>query len=831
MNTLYLLEQISAAERLQIGEKAFHLGRIATRGYPVVPSCVVPAGAVWEFLMQLNSSEPLIADLPESSLRVNVDDYHQLQQVAQRLQKEILAAPLPEKCRQALLEATQSWQASALIFRPSLILKTAATHKLNFSGLLEAQICCPEPEAIALALKQTWSQLFRARSLLYWQRHEIEWREIHLAVLVQPLQNAIASGILTCDRSEIEISATWGLGLAIARGEVSPDLYFIPTTTNQVRSRQLGKKILAYGVGNIPFTPDLTLCTTSLLPSSVTACLQTYLLSEAQQQQYALSDESLQQLIQLTQQLKTDLGATFNLEWTLAQTGINAEPQLYITQANTHRDRELAASSQQPKENSKLLSHSIPSMSTPNAEFIQGIAAARGEVIAPAYVVAKGEPRPVTIPAGSILVTAAIAPDWLPLLQQAAGIITERGGLTSHSAILARELGIPAVVNIARATVSIQTGELLELNGDRGEVWRRGSKGKRAGEVSQQRNRTLRGGAEGQRRIKSSRTTHHDAALMRRTPRLELASPHITPIATQLMLNLSQSSLIPQVKDLPVDGVGLLRSELMMLNVLEGEHPKVWLQQGRQAELLDLWRSQISQFVSAFAPRPVFYRSLDWRSPEFQSLNTDGVDAAGNSRNSVLGQRGTLSYLKNPKVFDLELAALAAVQQSGQTNIHLMLPFVRSVEEFSFCRQRVEQAGLTHVPQFQLWIVAEVPSVLFLLPQYVKAGIQGVSIGTNDLTQLLLGVDRDRSELAANLNERHPVVLQAIAQIIQMAQQANIPCSICGQAPVLYPEIIDSLIQSGITSISVEPNAVEQTYRAIARAEQRLLLAAARQMR
>jgi len=809
LNTLYLLEQISTAERLQIGEKAFHLGRIAARGYPVVPSCVVPAQAVWEFLMQLNSSDPLIADLPESSLRVNVDDRHQLQQVAQRLQKEILVAPLPEEYRRSLLEATQSWQASALIFRPCLILKTTATQNLNFSGLLEAQICCPEPEAIALTLKQTWSQLFRARSLLYWQRYGIEWREIHLAVLVQPLQNAIASGILTCNQSEIEISATWGLGIAIARGEVSPDLYFVSTATNQVRSRQLGNKILAYGVGNIPFIPDLTLCTTSLLPSSVTACLQTYLLSEAQQQQYALSDGSLQQLIQLTQQLKTDLGATFYLEWTLAQTEIDAEPKLYITHANAHRDREPGTRSRQPKENSEFgiplaygKAFRLQGSKLQNSEFMSGMAAARGEVIAPAYVVAKGEPQPVTIPAGSILVTTAIAPDWLPLLQQAAGIVTEQGGLTSHSAILARELGIPAVVNVARATVSIQTGELLQLNGDRGEVWRQGSREQGPGE------RELR-------------------KLRKRREKL----PRTTPIATQLMLNLSQPSLISQVKDLPVDGVGLLRSELMMLNVLEGQHPGVWLQQGRQTELLDLWQAQISQFVNAFAPRPVFYRSLDWRSPEFQSLNMDGVDAsAGNSRNSVLGQRGTLSYLKDPKVFDLELAALAAVQQSGQTNIHLMLPFVRTVEEFTFCRQHVEQAGLTHVPQFQLWIVAEVPSVLFLLPQYVKAGAQGVSIGTNDLTQLLLGVDRDRGELATALNERHPVVMQAIAQIIQMAQQANIPCSICGQAPVLYPDTIDSLIQSGITSISVEPNAVAQTYKAIARAEQRLLLAAARKM-
>ena len=194
----------------------------------------------------------------------------------------------------------------------------------------------------------------------------------------------------------------------------------------------------------------------------------------------------------------------------------------------------------------------------------------------------------------------------------------------------------------------------------------------------------------------------------------------------------------------------------------------------------------------------------------------------------MLGQRGTFSYLRNPALFDLELRALAAVQQSGYTNLHLILPFVRTVEEFSFCRRRVEQAGLTQVASFQLWIMAEVPSVIFLLPQYVKAGVQGFSIGTNDLTQLLLGVDRNQGQMAAAFDERHPVVMQAIAQIIQLASQANIPCSICGQAPALYPELIDSLVQLGITSISVELDAVERTYTAIKRAEQRLLVEAAR---
>jgi pyruvate,water dikinase len=301
------------------------------------------------------------------------------------------------------------------------------------------------------------------------------------------------------------------------------------------------------------------------------------------------------------------------------------------------------------------------------------------------------------------------------------------------------------------------------------------------------------------------------------------------PIATQLLVNLSQPRLIEQVKDLPVDGVGLLRSELMVLSVLAGQHPQTWIDQGHQAELVHLWQEQICQFARAFAPRPIFYRSLDWRSHELPSL-TGGyaADALIPEINPVLGKRGTFSYVQDSTIFDLELAALAAAQQSGYTNIHLLLPFVRTVEEFTFCHRRVEQAGLTQVAQFQLWIMAEVPSILFLLPEYVKAGVQGISIGTNDLTQLLLGVDRDRGELAAAFDERHPVVMQAIAQIIQMAKQARIPCSICGQAPALYPELIDSLVGWGITSISVEPDAVERTYEAIARAEKRLILEAAR---
>lgn len=843
MDNLYWLEQIQPSDCTLVGDKAFQLSRVVQRGYPVLPGFVVSAQVLWQFLETLNGSEPLVADLPHSSLHLDVDNWRQLQRVAQRLRQQITSAPLPPDWVATLSAAVGQWETPALIFRPSVALPSGASllrampsRELGYShagmktsGLLEAQVCTCDQEAMALALKQTWSQLFRARSLMYWQRSGIGLQQINLAVLVQPLTNAIASGKLTYDLAKFEIQANWGLGMASDRGEVLPDSYQIQpeigavckTKSEPQVSRQMGNKTLAYSLVDSPKLQPL-------LPQPAGSCLQTYLLSEAQQQQYALKEQYLQQLIQLALQLSTDLGSAFTLEWTLSEAEESETAQLYLTQVSTQRPAAWLLPTQ----------HSVRSMK----QSIQGLAAGAGRVVAPAHVIPNSSQKPETLPPGVILVAPAIAPDWLPLLQQAAGVVTEQGGLTCHGAILARELGIPAVVSAANATHLIQTGESVLVDGDRGEIHRVSEEDgeKRVEELFLEKTSSFwRIVQKDDLYIHSPERASERApeSAPERTPeRTPESSPFLTPsfmtsqrspIATQLLVNLSQPSLIERVRGLPVDGVGLLRSELMALNVLEGQHPNSWLQQGREAELVERWQEQISQFVRGFAPRPVFYRSLDWRSHEFQSL-PDSSSAEQAETNPMLGQRGTLSYLQNPTLFDMELTALAQVQQSGYTNLHLLLPFVRTVEEFSFCRRRVEQAGLTQLAQFQLWIMAEVPSVLFLLPQYVKAGVQGISIGTNDLTQLLLGVDRNQGQLAAAFDERHPAVMQAIAQIIQLARQAGIPCSICGQAPALYPELIDPLVRWGITSISVEPEAVELTYAAIARAEQRLILEAAR---
>ncbi|MCP6758224.1 MAG: PEP-utilizing enzyme [Fischerella sp. CENA71] len=834
MDKLYWLEQIKLLDRAEVGDKAFYLSRIMQRGYPVLSGFVIPASVLREFLENLNSSEALIADLPNSSLHLDVGNWRQLQQVAERLRQEIISATVSPELLTAIYQATQRWATQCLIFRPSLTLPTGKHGVANISGLLDSQICDCELEAIASALKRTWSQLFRARSLLCWQQAGIDLQQINLAVLVQPIHNALASGLVNTNSSHWEIQASCGLGIAIAHGEVLPDVYYIQPETRLVQEQQLGYKLLAYGINNENSSVDLQ-STSISVPKQDDSGLQVYLLTEAQQQAYALPEEYLQQLIRLTNQLVQELGKHLTLEWTISQqTSLGT---LYITQIN------------------------LPQSGVSDVHFIKGLGAATGRITAPAHVI-HSQQKPEQLPKGVILVAPAITPNWLPILQQVVGIITEHGGLTCHAAILARELGIPAVVNAASATTVIHHGEQLLMDGDKGEIYRLGTEtqeeetDKRLSDqflpflsfphhtISSKQSPSLREAAKRlQNRnylragvspllqnggessaalnpgLRHTSTRNHNSISS-----ITNSSTKESMIATRLLVNLSQPSLIEQVLSLPIDGVGLLRSELMVLNILEGQHPLNWLTNGRQDVLLERWYEQILQFAQAFAPRPVFYRSLDWRSRELQSSSEN----LQSSPQSMLGERGTFSYLVNPAVFELELAALANVQQSGYTNIHLILPFVRTVEEFNFCRQKVEEARLTRIHHFQLWMMAEVPSVLFLLPEYVKAGVQGISIGTNDLTQLLLGVDREQGQFAQAFDERHPAVMNAVAQLIRTARESKIPCSICGQAPALYPEIIEHLIEWGITSISVEPEAIARTYQAIARAEQRLILEAAR---
>ncbi len=853
LKDLCWLEQVQPGDRSEVGDKASNLALVMQRGYPVIPGFVVPHRVFRGFLSDINWLEPLFGDLPDSALYVDVNNSTQLQAIAQQIRQAIVTTPLGDDWLAQVETQVQAWQAPMLILRPSLALMPDLEPALMNStgGLLSAQVCRAERGAIARGLRQVWAELFRAKSLFYWQRSRLQLHQLRLGVLVQPIQSAIAAGDAHIDSSCLEIRSVCGLGMALTWGDITPDRAQLHPATGALQTQTTGLKTHAYRLAATAEIAEAKIADQDQPGDASAVCLKADLLDSGAQHHPALTAAQRQQVADLVRHVHASLGHDLDLEWTIPALSADAATitaMPYITQVNVQRhlvkpggDRvaanpDCAASvstraaaltaplSQSAADAAHLLSGTPSIVASSNASqlssnlrssersaapdlVLTGIAAAPGETFARVLVVADGYPPLDLIPVGTVLVVPSVTPNWLPQLQQVSGIIAEQGGMTSHGAILARELGIPAVVGVVQATQLLQTGDIVGLYGDRGSIYRLAP------------HTTL---------LDLEQQTNHDPP----------AQTWGRPNATQLMLNVSQVEAIARSSQLPVDGIGLLRAEHLLLGGLpSGADPAAqppWAVD--PAALTQQLVTQLQPFVVAFAPRPVFYRSLDVRSHDFSNLSS--LPPLPPETNPILGCHGTFSYRLHPAYFEAELAALrqiqqaqvqhAQIQQIGDSNLHLILPFVRTVEEFQFCQQRVVEAGLTQAPNFQLWIMAEVPAVLFLLPEFVQAGVQGIAIGSNDLTQLLLAIDRDHPQMADAYTAAHPAVMRAMQQLIETARQLGIPCCICGEAPVLHPEIIDDLVRWGISSISVNPAAIAQTYRAIARAEQRLLLEAAR---
>jgi pyruvate,water dikinase len=393
---------------------------------------------------------------------------------------------------------------------------------------------------------------------------------------------------------------------------------------------------------------------------------------------------------------------------------------------------------------------------------------------------------------GDVLVTRMTAPDWVPLMRRAAAIATDSGGMTCHAAIVSRELGIPCVVGTQEATKRLRDGELVTVDATRGVV------------------------VEGS---------------MAPTPAPPAAPPDArrvasTATATALLLNLSEPSQVARAAALDVDGVGLLRAELMVIEALEGDHPRLLLEEGRTDEFVERMAESLTTFAAGFSPRPVTYRTIDFRTNEFRGLR-GGERFEPEEANPMIGYRGVQRYVREPDLFALELDAIRRVWDSGHANLHVMLPFVRSADELAMCVAHIAQSGLPARAGFELWVMAEVPSVLFNLERYADLGVAGISIGSNDLTQLLLGADRD-SELLTTFDERDPAVVAYLEALIPRARALGMKTSICGQAPSVHPEYAELLVRAGIDAISVNIDVVDRTRRLIDVAERRLLLDAAR---
>ena len=398
-----------------------------------------------------------------------------------------------------------------------------------------------------------------------------------------------------------------------------------------------------------------------------------------------------------------------------------------------------------------------------------------------------------------ILVAEMTSPDWVPVMRHAGALVTDEGGMTCHAAIVSRELRIPCIVGTGNATRVLKSSQLVTVDGARGEI--------------------LSGDATEEEPV---------AAPIAAQPAAATAAPEgaLEPLATRLYVNLAIADVAAEAAALPVDGVGLLRAEFMITDALDGVHPKALIAEGGSEEFVSQMTESLLRIARPFFPRPVIYRTYDFRTNEFSGLR-GASDYEPHEENPMIGYRGCFRYVKDPELFDLELEILARVREASP-NVNIMIPFVRTKWELEACLERIDKHRLGSDHGLLRWVMAEVPSIVCRIPDYAKLGIHGVSIGSNDLTQLMLGVDRDSAICAELFDEGDDAVLWAIERIVRTAEECGLTSSLCGQAPSNRPEFAEKLVRFGITSISVNPDAVSRTRQVIASAERRMIIEAVR---
>jgi len=804
---VWLGEEVAGDAKL-VGGKAAGLSGMIKAGIPVPPGFIVTTEAYKQFVLETGIAGYIKYVLEEVVVSGKPSEY---EKASELIRSKFVRTPMPHRIVSEIVEAYRRLAELSGVEEPLVAVRSSATvedlPEASFAGQQETYLNVKGADSVVEMVKRAWSSLWTARALSYRDSLNVDHEAALMAVIVQKMVNSRSSGVaftihpVTGEEDKVVIEAIWGLGEYIVGGKVTPDRFVISKSNLEILEKRVSekRKALFYdprSSSNVEVEVPVGDEDVKNLHLKYPEIAELIVKHGVRADRQALNDDEVRVLAGLALKVESYFGKPMDVEWAI-DADIPGPNNIFLVQARPETVWSKRKAVEKPREEVVEVEA--------GKVLVKGIPASPGVAYGKAVVALTVDEAARKMKKGDILVTKMTDPDWVPYMKISSAIVTDEGGMTAHAAIVSRELGIPAVVGTGNATKVLRDGLEITVDGSRGVVY--------AGRVEVE--------------VKPQQAPTPALQVQQAVVPAELLIATYPTTATKIYMNLGEPEEIDRYKHLPFDGIGLMRIEFIIASWI-GYHPLYLLEQGRGVYFIDRLAEGIARVASTIYPRPVVVRFSDFKTNEYAKLKGGEKYEALDERNPMIGWRGVSRYIspQYEQAFRLEVRAIKKAREEwGLKNVWVMFPFVRTTWELQKALKLLEDEGLERSRDFKVWIMVEVPSTVFLADEFARM-VDGFSIGSNDLTQLILGADRDSGLLAkmGYFDERDPAVLKAVRHIIRTAKRHGVTSSICGQAPSVYPEIVEFLVREGIDSISVNPDAVIATRRLVSSIERKILL-------